>query len=546
MFQVAILGCSRQTEPELDGTSPRLGVSQPPSNPLNRTNPLRTYIQDNWTSGDPDLTGGTHYSHIKIYGHNYKNARTALTNHIDYENFVANHYDMYHWGGPYMGSYRHVDNGDGVIDDFIWTREATRVPHIGHDPDEGLPNGFEYDDVVMHYKKDVTYHSCFDSATILPGCTNQSPSCMVDARFYSYCCCWDNIDTGYRALLKMPEGYQNREDFPYLDFVVTKLAMEPISFEVDGFFFDEVSYVLAPQGAWYQGFDKTFAYAGEDEYAYDFSYIADKYAFVPWAVYELESEVSSGELIGIANTVQPDQDCVTDYQDILSQTYLENILNELWMGYGGSAALMTTSRIECWLQRPYTEYLEQDKGYIFCCYDMSGTQNLGSDKGREFSLATFYMINHQMAFYYYRTRKHFLDDSTPPVERCHWNPLVQLDVGQPTVNMWNIPDYEQNISDRFFIYEQGPDYQILGREFLRDDEYRVLVLTKIMDNMGVEGLNETTVDLPYNYYRLEHGETWNTLSWGPITNQISLCNNEGAILIRAKKGDPEPPPDPNI
>jgi len=203
----------------------------------------------------------------------------------------------------------------------------------------------------------------------------------------------------------------------------------------------------------------------------------------------------------------------------------------------GSPSAFNTSKIDGYLYCPYLHFMEQGKGYLFACHDVA-PDSLGSDRGRGFSLATFYMINHQMAFYYYRTNGHeTLAPPNPPVWVTQWNPMVLFDFGQPNINALGLPDFQgQMNTNKYFLWKDHADYKILGREFLRDDGRRVLVLTKIMASGRTEGADPTTHTLPLKWYRLLPDLTWSS----PLT-YITLSNNEGAILLKYNKGEDPPP-----
>jgi len=289
------------------------------------------------------------------------------------------------------------------------------------------------------------------------------------------------------------------------------------------------------------GLGNTHMYDGYDEFAPDFPLMYDLYAFVPWVVYGIENEV--GQLdVNIANCVLPGYTCTNSYQKAAILENLENIFNECWMftNNPNSSNNFHTDRIEDWLNCPFLDYMDQEKGYVFSCYDMASGET-GSNRGRGFSLATFYMINHQMAFYYYRTQGHMIADPMK-VWTCQWNPLVEFNVGQPNQNALGLPDFQGNYNtDLYFVWAEDPlevRYKILGREYLRVDGRRVLVLTKIKNsaNSYGEGQDPTTHVLPQKWYRLEPDMTWS----GPHT-YITLTNNEGAILLKYNKGDGEPP-----
>jgi len=149
----------------------------------------------------------------------------------------------------------------------------------------------------------------------------------------------------------------------------------------------------------------------------------DKLFFVPSVMHLYEQQ--TGPFIHIANMVSPRYTCSNqgpEGQKDAAFAYLENIFNETWMVSDGS---WNYTRISDYLDCPLVEWMEKGKGYIFTCRDAGST-----DRAKLFSLATFYMINHQMAFYYYTTNGHI---STPGsnVADWQWNPFVEFDIVSP-------------------------------------------------------------------------------------------------------------------
>jgi hypothetical protein len=537
---VFAIHCSRDSNPLSNSTAHRSSPLR--SNPLaGRTNPLQTFIRTHWTDDDPDATGGLHYSHIKIYGHCYSNLQYTVSDYDAQAQFVADHFDMYMWGGSIVG--QKVDP-----DDFLWLGESACTPRAcpatiedwlsqpGHNP-----QGYTLDDHLMHYKwntynyvasdtvpgwnedDDWDYSGCIDSTEGCGGApcdSERSAQCIWDARVNGF---QGSCDYRY-ALLKDP----------YHDYVVGYTVYRHGIVPTKGYHFDCVAYENPSLGL-----DRTLTYDGEDESDPNFLYMQDLYSFVPWVVSDLETQVGPLDVY-IANCVSPYYTCANPYQKAAALENLENIFAECWMftNHYNINANFRTDRIDDWLNCPYLDYLEAGKGYVFCCYDMASGE-AGSDRGRGFSLATFYMINHQMAFYYYRTRDHMISDPQK-VWTCYWNPMVQFNVGQPHTNALGLPDYQGNYNtDRYFVWAQEANrYKILGREYVRSDGKWVLVLTKIRDpyNSFGEGQDPTTHTLPLKWYRLMPDMTWS----GPLT-YITLTNNEGAILLKYVKGQPEPP-----
>lgn len=532
--------CSKNDDPLSSATSPSSGPLR--SNPLaGRTNPLQTFIRDHWTNGSTYATGGLHYSHIKIYGHLYSNLQNTVPDYNEQAQFIADHFDMYMWGGPIVG-----EKADPA--DFLWLEESACTPRACPAAIESFrsipgnnPDGYTVDDHLMHYKwntfnwianettpgwnpdDDWDFSGCIDPGEGCGGAPcdpDRSAQCISDARVT-----WFQGSCNYKAALLKE---------PWHDYIVRYTVYRYGLRQVKGYHFDSVPYQNASLGL-----DRTLTYDGYDESDLDFPYMYDLYGFVSGVVASLETQIGPLDVY-ITNCVSPYYTCANPYQKPEVLEHIENVHAECWMftNHYNVNSTMRTDRIENYLNCPYLDFLEAGKGYVFCCYDMAAGA-AGSDRGRAFSLATFYMINHQMAFYYYRTQDHMMSPSQK-VWTCYWNPMVEFHVGQPNKNALGLPDFQGNYdTDRYFVWAQEAGrYKILGREYVRDDGKRVLVLTKIRDaaNSYGEGEDPTTHLLPLKWYRLNPDMTWSS----PLT-YITLKNNEGAILLKYNKGDGGPP-----
>jgi hypothetical protein len=116
---IFVTGCSDNSDTI---SSPALSKSRGrPYHTISRPNPLQDHIQDNWTSGDTSATGGSHYAHIKLYGHTYQN----LASHSSAADFIADHFDMFMWGGPIVET-----AADNLNPTMVWLYEAGNIPSI--------------------------------------------------------------------------------------------------------------------------------------------------------------------------------------------------------------------------------------------------------------------------------------------------------------------------------------------------------------------------------------------------------------------------------
>lgn len=560
---ILLFSCSRETNKILDTGLPLLN-SVPP-NPLEgRENPLRAHIRSNWTNGDTELTGGAHYSHIKIYGMNFKNLETCeCSPDPDADaDFIAEHYDMYMWGGPIV-----KDAFDAsAYPTSLWLHGGISIPHIRgsweaewwlNDPVWNV-DGYTWDDITMHYMYDNSnaFNGSLGPDYVWPGWNpqdefgqtgcrkpgkppkdpNRTAECITDAEVKTEVPGathpWWNL-----SIIKDPTDPNLGK--AWLELTSDKMVnyYGTTGTEFNGVFLDNAAFFTSDIDF---GLDETFTYeTPEGPGPANISHYLDKLVFVPYFTEATENKLGWPNMVMVANLVNPHATCnpwSSSYKkdDILS--YIENILNERWISTNDPCCPpLRASNIPWFLDCPFLDYMDIGKGYIFTCRDPDD-----SDRGKTFSLATFYMINHQMAFYYYLSEGDHMSGGEY-IEDFQWNPLVEFHVGQPNQNQLGLPDFQGNTgTNLYFVWENGPaenPYKILGREYLRNDGKRVLILSKIMADGESEGQNPTTHLLPLKWYRLMPDMTWSE----PLT-YITLENNEGAILLKYIKD--EPPPDP--
>jgi hypothetical protein len=281
------------------------------------------------------------------------------------------------------------------------------------------------------------------------------------------------------------------------------------------------------------GIQNSFTYENDDLVSANQEYYLDKLRCVGVLAADYIEPEAGWMNLHFCNMSSPYHLCVKSSQskDWVFD-YIENIRLENWLftDYPHYSYLyMTKEMRQDYLDCPLLNWLDRGKGLILCVKEIYP----GSDRGRLFSLATFYMINHQNAFYGYKTYNY---PSGEHVSRWNWNPYVSYYVGQPVVNTLGLEDFQGNSgTDRYFIWKESADYQILGREYLRDDGLHVLVLSKLMAEGGVEGEGRTAHELPGCYQSVQPD-----LTLGEPTREISLSNNEGAILV-ATAGCNAPP-----
>jgi hypothetical protein len=525
MTTVMAAACdSGQSEITGNGGDPSGLPPWPPPNPLgNRENPLQTHIRSHWTGGDPALTGGVFRGHIKIYGQSY----THFENVADPEaqaQFVADNYDIYMGGGTIVGDYMSGTTSINLYEPttvhIVARWDSIRIQNWLDNPALNR-EGYLFDDVVMHYKWDVsTWYAdtpgwnpdddldgdlCRD---VPPSEPDRTAVCIQDAEVRQP----DYFNPGRflrRARIMHPA---------VIGASVLSLVDRWGHHGIGGFHFDAVAYEN-----WRLELAKTFTYEGFDESDPNHPMRTDLLLFVPTVVKEAEKELGV-PVIHFGNTVAPRYTCAIPESGELALRYLENTLNENWIDTGISGVKpMATDRRADYLDCPYSEWLEHGKGYVFSAFNRPPT-----DRGKRFSLALFYMINHQMAFYYYRTDGHSIWPEEYVWDK-QFNNYVDYDIGQPAINSLGHPDFQGNTgTNRYFVMETATGYEILGRQYRRADGTRILVLVKLMDRDRVEGADPAPFQLPGAYHPVLPD-----LTLGAAVTAIELVNNDGVILVES-------------
>ncbi|UCG51620.1 MAG: hypothetical protein JSW58_15770 [Candidatus Latescibacterota bacterium] len=153
----------------------------------------------------------------------------------------------------------------------------------------------------------------------------------------------------------------------------------------------------------------------------------------------------------------------------------------------------------------------------------------GSDRGRLYTLALYYLIHNPNTFYLYQSfRGHNCQEH---ISEWQWNPAVEYDIGQPAPIPDGTTDFDGNAgTTEHFEFAVGEDpydpsltYHVLARRFTRG-----LVVVKMLPLGSVVDERSATVhQLDRSYTVLEAD---GTTSQEPVT-EISIRNNEGIILV---------------
>jgi hypothetical protein len=566
-----IMNCSDNTKPERGAGDllSQIGMSgvQMPPNPLEgRQNPLVFHIRNNWTGGDHYKTGGVHYSHIKVFGLCWKDIGGAGWDPSgEQAEFIADHFDMYAFGGYGVANHAYPQ-----YPSFLWL-ESSGSSYMSSTYDTTLTKQWirsvnneqsvTWDELVMHFKYDGS--NVWNGYRTPPGTgfkgwnpsddtdgdgcieagegSNGQPSdslrtamCIAGAEIESYVGgsarpWWDWTEISPA----MSRGYQGNLDMR-VDRLETVYYSHPKVFT--GCLIDNVAYNRINYGV-----EKTFTYDGSSQAEANNQYYVNNVAWVPAFAAAFDARLEMPMTVYIGNVVSPSYACVSGNGKEWFQEYMENCWDECWLTTGGGGDLMTTDKIPCRLNCPFLDYCEQGKGYVFTARSYAN-----SYRERSFTLGLFYMINHQMAFFFYRLGGP-TGDSMPagPDDKVwdyQWNSYVPFDIGQPIVNTLGKLDFQGNANtNRYFVFASYSDCKILGRESMRSDGKRVLVLTKVMAIGETEGDDCLLYSLPKCYRRVQPD-----LSLGGIITSVALCNNDAAILVETTCPPGGGGPDPTI
>lgn len=153
----------------------------------------------------------------------------------------------------------------------------------------------------------------------------------------------------------------------------------------------------------------------------------------------------------------------------------------------------------------------------------------GSDRGRLFTLALYYLVHNPNTFYMYESYNSHL--YAPHISQWQWNPAVQYDIGAPAPVPPGHVDFEGNAgTTAHFELAAGADpcdstltYHVLARCFTKG-----LVLVKMLPRGSVVDDRSITIHALDRPYRVLGAD--GTAGAETVT-EIALRNNEGVILV---------------
>lgn len=154
--------------------------------------------------------------------------------------------------------------------------------------------------------------------------------------------------------------------------------------------------------------------------------------------------------------------------------------------------------------------------------------SLGTDAGRIFTLAVYYLIANPNTFFAYETVQ--THRFTGDLDQWQWNPAVAYDIGQPVMNPPGVADFDGRYGTKqHYVLAEGPDpynpaltYRVLARRFL----YGIVLVKMLPEGSVTDDRSITTHDLGRTYRQL--------LGDGSVSTLVSVAtlhNNEAVILV---------------
>jgi hypothetical protein len=206
---------------------------------------------------------------------------------------------------------------------------------------------------------------------------------------------------------------------------------------------------------------------------------------------------------------------------------------QVWLRYFGTSSPTTGSNRVITYDADYAKGLlsviHQTRGSgrrVIGAQDLSNS-SWGSDRGRLFTLALYYLVHNVNTFYNYETTT---VQSDLHMSQWQWNPAVEFDVGTPDHVPPGKTDFEGHYpSTEHYVFAEGADpyrpdltYRVLARRFTN-----ALVLARMLPaGSVVNDLSATVHALDGSYAVLNADGTL-----GEVVTSVTIRNNEGFILI---------------
>ena len=404
-------------------------------------------------------------------------------------------------------------------------------------------NGVSTEDFFLHYREDVEVPT-YESTVLVPGCPpgfvpGWNPNAAPDdppatatersqSRVFGY------ADGGYEPLT-----LANITDTGYRLFLVDK--MERL---IDGALYGAVNAsgpvdgIMVDCGVYYPQFNE-----GLLEKTNEFHQIPLDYSH-PYALGFLTF------FADLRETLDKRMPCTIDimpnfsdafflaYPDPLSQGTLEVVdwaWAEIWVMYRGNSSPTGGSYRAITYERDY----EQDVANIVRQTRAGGRRVLGArdvasvpagtDRGKLFTLALYYLVHNPNTFYEYESLNSH--GYQPHISQWQWNPAVEYDIGRPARATDGRVDFEGRAgTSEHYEFATGQDpynpsltYHVFARNFTKG-----MVLVKMLPDGSVvddQSVTTHTLDRPYRILRADgtRGEE--------VVTIVSIRNNEGIILV---------------
>ncbi|MFC1662600.1 hypothetical protein ACFL04_00335 [Patescibacteria group bacterium] len=205
------------------------------------------------------------------------------------------------------------------------------------------------------------------------------------------------------------------------------------------------------------------------------------------------------------------------------ETMYDWVFIEVWMYY------KSTLNYEDSYNRDLVQILDQTRAGEKRLLRANEWYYSPSDKGKMFILSSYHLINNENTYFDFRLAE--APEEIVDNPRDHWFNAIEYNIGYPINNPTGQADYrgDYNTSEHYeWTTGQDPSaptnaYHILARHY---SNALVLLKYKPKDSVQVNDLSATTHPLGNTYKKLNVDGTL-----GPVISEITLRNNEGAILI---------------
>jgi len=404
-------------------------------------------------------------------------------------------------------------------------------------------NGVSTEDFFLHYREDVEVPT-YESTVLVPGCPpgfvpGWNPNAAPDdppatATERSQSRVFGFADGGYEPLT-----LANITDTGYRLFLVDK--MERV---IDGSLYGAINAsgpidgIMVDCGVYYPQFKEGLLQKTNEFHQIPLDY-SHPYA-LGFLTFFTELREALDERMSRTIDIMPNfsDAFFFAYPDPLSQGTLEVVdwaWAEIWVMYRGISSPTGGSYRAITYERDY----EQDVANIVRQTRAGGRRVLGArdvasvpagtDRGKLFTLALYYLVHNPNTFYEYESLNSH--GYQPHISQWQWNPAVEYDIGRPAPAADGHVDFEGKTgTSEHYEFAAGQDpynpsltYHVFARNFTKG-----MVLMKMLPDGSVvddQSVTTHTLDRPYRILRADGtpGEE--------VVTIVSIRNNEGIILV---------------